>query len=145
MAIKSLFSGRSSVTLLQPYGLVSCFLYWQLILVTFNNHNLFLTLKGKSGDILYFYYRQQIPCAEPNQQWMYPTKNYCVCVSKAWYKLFLCAIELHCCPKTIKNTIMRAHSHWVTCCFIIMKTQFILNPTHTVLLPWILTRGPNVD
>ncbi len=35
-----------------------------------------------------------------------------VCASKAWYFLFLCALELHCCQKTIKNT-----SHTLSCCF----------------------------
>ena len=27
-----------------------------------------------------------------------------LCVSKAWYLIFLCVIDLHCCLKTIKNT-----------------------------------------
>lgn len=66
-----------------------------------------------------------------------------VCVSKAWFSFFLCAIELHCwCPNMIKNSM----SH-MTCSFITMNTHCYLfrhNPTYTVLLPQILSRAPNV-
>ncbi len=52
---------------------------------------------NKSVDILFFF------SCQLTQHWMYPTSKYCLSI-KAWYILFLCAIELHCCPKTIKNT-----------------------------------------
>lgn len=58
--------------------------------------------KGSSGYILYLSYYQQI-------QWKYQeqySSNYTLvlCVSKAWCVLLLCAMERHCCPKTIYET-----------------------------------------
>ena len=44
-----------------------------------------------------------------------------VFVAKAFYSSFLCAVELHCCPKTIKNTQV---SH--TTMMMYMVTEFIL-------------------
>ena len=61
------------------------------------------SLKDLTGDFLYFSSRQQISCLEKNQQWT-DLLTSIVCVSKAWYILFLCAVDLRCCPKTIKNT-----------------------------------------
>ncbi len=65
---------------------------------------------------------------DKNQQWILllllsPTK-YCVCI-KAWYILFLCATEPHCCPKTVKNTSMSL-LHWVTCPFITMNPHNVV-------------------
>lgn len=58
--------------------------------------------------LVVFYISQQISCAD--QQWIYLLTSI-VCVFKAWFILFLCAIELHCCPLTLKNTSM---NHTVT-------------------------------
>ena len=71
-----------------------------------------------------------------------------VCVSKPDV-FFLCAIELHFCPKTIENTSvshtialgdMFLHYHEHTLC-----SLFFPNPTNNILLPQILTRAPNVN
>ncbi len=71
------------------------------------------------GSNVCFSYCQQILWKDQNQcpQQPDPTTS-AVCVSKAWYIFFLCAIELHCCPTIIKNT---SASHTValgTCSFV---------------------------
>ena len=50
--------------------------------------------------------------------------KYCVCI-KACYILFLCAIELHCCPETLKKNMSE--------------------PNQEIKMPEIHTRVPNVD
>ncbi len=71
-----------------------------------------------------------------------------VCLSTAWCIFFLCAIELHCCPKTIKNTSV---SHTVALGHMLLYYHehekcgfFCVNTTYTVKLPQILTWAPNV-
>lgn len=68
-----------------------------------------------------------------------------VCEARAGYSLFLCAMGLNCCPKTIKNTLlshsfapvnMLLHHRECTRC-----SLFWMNPTYTVPLPQILTRA----
>lgn len=58
-----------------------------------------------------------------------------VCI-KTWYTLFFCAIELHSCPKPLKNTWVRhTVSHWCT---------FIAMSTHTVfMLTQLITHTPS--
>ena len=71
----------------------------------FDAHKIFsgdIPLKDKAGDFLYSSYCQQISCAEPNQQ-LTDLLTSIVCVSKAWYIVFLYAVDLRCCPKTIEN------------------------------------------
>ncbi len=49
-----------------------------------------------------------VSCVSTNamkKQWIYPP-NSIICVLNVRYILFLCVIELHCCPKTIMNTPM---------------------------------------
>jgi len=67
-----------------------------------------------------------------------------VCVTKAWCSLFLCAIELHCWPRTIKNTsVTHIIAHWHVhysehkhC------SLFSVNPTYTYIYPkWVLIRS----
>ncbi len=51
------------------------------------------------------------PCRDPHQQRTYVS---IACASIAWFffiSLFLCAVELHCCPKTIINISVR-HTVW---------------------------------
>ena len=73
-----------------------------------------------------FFLCQQISFAAQNQQWMPPTDKYCVCI-KAWYIFFLCAIQLHCCPKTIKKKHQWATLlQWVTCSSITKNTHIVV-------------------
>lgn len=67
-----------------------------------------------------------------------------VCVSIAWYSLFLFTTELHCHSDTIKNALMShtpalvhydEHEH---------RSLFRVNPTHTILQLKIFTGEPIV-
>ena len=48
-----------------------------------------MVLKKKAANFLDFSYCQQISCAEPNQQ-LTDLLTSIVCLSKAWYIVFLC-------------------------------------------------------
>lgn len=72
--------------------------------------------------------KQKIPGKDQNQQWTDPMK--------AWYNLFVCTVELYCCPKTI----ITHHCTGLTCSFITMNmgTVAFESVPHTRL--YILTR-----
>lgn len=67
---------------------------------------------------------QQIPSKDQNQRGSDPLTGV-VTVSTAWYVWFLCAIELHCSPNTIKVTLV-SHTGWVTCSFITLNTNTVV-------------------
>lgn len=76
------------------------------------------------------------------------TNNQCVCVSRALYISYLCALELIAVQKLLKT------NQWATLlsCVIFSFTintntvvHFKLSPTYTILLPQIFTRAPNMD
>ncbi len=73
---------------------------WFAKLVSFSN--LYRNHKGWVWWYSVFVLLSKNALNKTNQQWTFTTTKYCF--SKVWYILFLYAIELHCCPKTIKNT-----------------------------------------
>lgn len=76
-----------------------------------------LKLKDTSDDILYI-----LSTTNPRKRPKYVCNK---CVFEGWYIPFLCAIELHCCPKMIQKTHQwAALLHWMTCCFTTMKIYF---------------------
>lgn len=89
-------------------------------------------------------YCQQIE--QKGRNWKQNGRDWQLFVAEVIYLLFLCAVELYCCPKTIKNT---AVSHTVTPADMsLYYTEdvdcrlFWVNPINTILER--LTLQPNV-
>ena len=91
--------------------------------------NLFQTATG-TYNLLLFLWGQ--PCQTTKTEWMKgwnyipkmstePNQN---CI--VWYVVFLCALDLNCCSKTIKNTSWATLLHWVICSFITKITVLLV-------------------